>query len=59
MKIYTADKETGTFIEECKSIQEAKKLIQQYEKEDKKENIYTANFYDIVNEDHETINTQD
>lgn len=36
MKIYTADKETGTFIEECKSIQEAKKLIQQYEKEDKK-----------------------
>lgn len=34
MKIYTADKETGTFIEECKSIQEAKKLIQQYEKEE-------------------------
>lgn len=59
MKIYTVDKETGTFIEECKSIQEAKKLIQQYEKEDKKENIYTANFYDIVNEDHETINTQE
>lgn len=26
MKIYTADKETGTFIEECKSIQEAKKI---------------------------------
>ena len=26
MKIYTADKETGTFIDECKDIQEAKKL---------------------------------
>ena len=55
MKIYTADKETGTFIDECKYIQEAKKLIQQYEEEDRKENIYTADFYDIVNEFHETI----
>lgn len=26
MKIYTADKETGTFIDECKDIQEAKKI---------------------------------
>lgn len=55
MKIYTADKETGTFIDKCKDIQEAKKLIQQYEEEDRKENIYTADFYDIVNEFHETI----
>ena len=55
MKIYTTDKETGTFIDECKDIQEAKKLIQQYEEEDRKENIYTADFYDIVNEFHETI----
>lgn len=55
MKIYTADKETGTFIDECKDIHEAKKLIQQYEEEDRKENIYTADFYDIVNEFHETI----
>ena len=55
MKIYTADKETGTFIDECKDKKKKKKLIQQYEEEDRKENIYTADFYDIVNEFHETI----
>lgn len=50
-KIYVADKETGTIIEEVASIKEGLKLIEKYEKKDKKEGIYTPNFYDIVNSD--------
>ena len=55
MKIFTADRETGTFIEQCKSIEEAKKLILSYEETDKLNGEYEENFYSIVNEDHATI----
>ena len=55
MKKYTADKETGTFIEEVESIEEGKKLIKEYEEDDKKEGIFEEKFYCIVNENHETI----
>lgn len=54
-KIYTADRETGTFIEECKSIAEAKELIAQYEEQDKINDVYTEDFYAIVDENHCTI----
>ena len=54
-KIYTADRETGTFIEECSSIGEAERLIAQYEESDKAEGIYEENFYDIVDENHISI----
>lgn len=55
MKIYTADKEAGNKIEEFATIKEAKKAILEYEKDDKKEGIYTPDFYDIVNEDCESL----
>lgn len=55
MKKYTADKETGTFIEEVESIEEGKKLIKEYEEDDRKEGIFEEKFYCIVNENHETI----
>lgn len=55
MKIYTADRETGTFIEECKSIKEAKEFIAQYEEQDRINDVYTANFYAMVDEEHCTI----
>lgn len=55
MKLYTADKETGTFIEEVKTLEEGKKLIAEYERNDKIEGIYEENFYDVVNEEHESI----
>lgn len=55
MKIYTADKEAGNKIEEFATIEEAKKAILEYEKDDKKEGIYTPDFYDIVNEDCESL----
>ena len=54
-KIYTADKKTGTFIEECTSIEEAKKLIAEYEYQDKINDVYSENFYDIVDENHCSI----
>lgn len=54
-KIYTADKETGTFIEECASIEEAKQLIAEYEYQDKINDVYSENFYDIVDENHCSI----
>ena len=54
-KIYTADKETGTFIEECKSIEEARELIAMYEEQDRINDVYSEDFYAIVDEDHCTI----
>ena len=54
-KIYTADRETGTFIEECNSIEEAKELIAQYEEQDKINDVYEEDFYAIVDEEHCTI----
>lgn len=55
MKLYTADRETGTFIEEVKSIEEGMALIEQYEEKDKKDGVYEDNFYDIVDENHCTV----
>lgn len=55
MKCYTADRETGTFIDECASKGEAKRKIDTYEAFDKVNGIYEENFYDIVNEHHESI----
>ena len=51
-KLYVADRETGTFIEEVKTIEEGKNLITQYEDIDKTEGTYTENFYEIVDENH-------
>ena len=52
MKLYVADKETGTFIDEVESIDEGLKLIDQYEAIDQQEGNYSPNFYDIVDEEH-------
>jgi hypothetical protein len=50
--MYTADRETGTFIEQISSIKEGKDIIVQYEQEDMKNGVYEANFYCIVDENH-------
>lgn len=52
MKLYVADKETGTFIDEVESIDEGLKLIDQYEAIDQEEGNYSPNFYDVVDEEH-------
>ena len=55
MKLYTACRETGDFIEEVNSIQECKDLIKNYEEIDRSEGDYADNFYAIVNENHEEV----
>lgn len=55
MKLYTADKETGTFIEEVATINEGLKLIAEYEETDKMDGSYEPNYYDIVNNNHESV----
>jgi DNA-binding transcriptional regulator YiaG len=55
MKIYTADRETGTFIEEAKNYKDAKTKIRRYEAQDRKDGTYEPNFYAIVDEEHCTI----
>ena len=54
-KYYTADRETGTFIEECNSVEEAREFIAGYEEQDKINDVYSENFYAIVDESHCTV----
>ena len=54
-KYYTAERETGTIIENVKSIEEGKDLIAWYEEEDRADGIYEENFYTIVDEEHNEI----
>lgn len=55
MKLYTADKETGTFLQEVDSIEEGLELIKEYEETDKEDGYEPSNYYDIVNENHESV----
>lgn len=55
MKLYTADKETGTIIEEVASIEEGLKKIAAYEESDKKDGVFEADFYDVINEERITV----
>ena len=42
------DKETGTEIDIFSTLEEAEKALEQYEDDDIKEGVYTADFYEIV-----------
>ena len=55
MKIYTADRETGTFINEFDTVEDARAAIVSYEISDKADGIFEENFYCIVDENHITI----
>lgn len=55
IKMYTADKETGTLIDEVKSIEEGLNLIKEYELEDKENDCFSEDFYDVVDEEHCTL----
>jgi DNA-binding transcriptional regulator YiaG len=52
MRFFTADKATGAFIEECDTYDEALRLIEEDEAEDKSNGEFTEGFYDIVDEHH-------
>lgn len=55
MKIYTAKRKSREFIEEVKSYKTAKIKIRHYESKDRKDGSYEPNFYDIVDENHRSI----
>lgn len=55
MRVYTADKEAGNKIEAFETVEEAREAIVAYEEEDKREGTYTLNFYDVINEDGESL----
>lgn len=42
------DREAGNVIETVLTLSEAEQLLVQYENDDKKEGIYTPNFYEII-----------
>lgn len=53
--MYTAARETGDFLEEVNNLNEGLEFIKAYEEEDRRDGTYTPNFYDVVNEDHESL----
>ena len=47
-RIYTCDRETWTHIEYVESLAEGMELIRKYEEEDRKNDCYEPDFYDVV-----------
>lgn len=54
--LYVACRETGDFIEMVNSVNAGKNLINEYEEQDKENGVYTEDFYDIVDENHCSVN---
>ncbi len=52
INMYTADRETGTFIEEVESVEQGLRVIATYERMDKANGCYSPDFYDVVDSDH-------
>ena len=55
MKIYTAFENTNSKIEEVESIEEGLQLIAEYEEEDRANGNYEENYYNLVDENGDTI----
>lgn len=47
-KYLIQDREAGNVIEECDTLEEAEKVLAEYEAEDEKDGTYTPDFYEIV-----------
>lgn len=47
MKYKIQDKEAGNIIDECSTQEDAEALVEKYENEDRKNNNYTTDFYEI------------
>lgn len=52
VELYTADRETGTFIDTIDSIEDGIERIKKYEESDKQEGTFEEDFYDIVDGNH-------
>jgi len=48
MSYIIRDREAGNEIEEVETLEEAIKIIKEYEKEDKADGIYTTDFYEVI-----------
>ena len=48
--IVIRDREAGNEITRCWGINQAREIIEEFEKQDKLEGIYTPNFYEIFND---------
>lgn len=54
-KFYIANRETGTIINYATSFKQALLLLKEYEDDDKNEGIFEENFYDILDENKNTM----
>ena len=54
--LHVATSETGDIIEDISDMAEGLALIEEFEKRDKENGDYTENFYDIVDQDHRSVN---
>ena len=54
-KFWTACKETGDKIEQFDTSKEAAECIKLYEEQDKADGDYSPDFYDIVNDEYESV----
>ena len=55
MKIVIRDREAGNVITEFKTLEEAKKELEKYEAQDKKDGVYVEDFYEIYDLDTHTV----
>ena len=54
MNIVIRDREAGNVIEHFNTVEEAKKTLERYEEQDKKDGVYVEDFYEIYDLDAET-----
>ena len=52
---FTADRLTGNVIDEFITLEEAKKALMEYYEEDLEEGNYEENFYDILDQNHNSV----
>lgn len=55
MKYWTRDREAGNKIESFATLEEAREAIANYEEQDKADDAYTEDFYEIYDEENEEI----
>ena len=54
MSIVIRDREAGNVITEFETVEEAKKELEKYEAQDKKDGVYVEDFYEIYDTDAHT-----
>ena len=55
MNIVIRDREAGNVITEFETLEEAKKELEKYEAQDKKDGVYVEDFYEIYDLDTHTV----